>query len=86
MRSNATVNDSGGYPVTAAILKNATAKGRAFYSLTFSRSCKDAAGKYKDADSYSGSDRLILAKVAYLAQTKAEELRASEGHTDEGAA
>ena len=28
------------YPITAAIWKNATAKGGAFYSVTFSRSYK----------------------------------------------
>jgi hypothetical protein len=74
------------YPITAAIWKNATAKGSAFYSVTFSRSYKDAEGKYKDADSYSGSDLLLLAKVADLAHSKVEELRVSEGHADEGAA
>jgi hypothetical protein len=74
------------YPITAAIWKNATAKGGAFYSVTFSRSYKDAEGKYKEADSYSGSDLLLLAKVADLAHSKVEELRKTDGQADEGAA
>jgi hypothetical protein len=43
-------------------------------------------GTYQSADSYSGADLLLLAKVADLAHTRTEELRKAEGQADEGAA
>lgn len=61
------------YPVEAAIWKNESEKG-AFYSVTFSRTYKDANG-YHSSDSFSGSDLLLLAKVADLAHTVCEDLR-----------
>lgn len=64
------------YPVEAAIWRNPTEKG-AFYSVTFSRQYKDDNG-YHSSDSFSGSDLLLLAKVADLAHTAAEELRAAD--------
>jgi hypothetical protein len=71
------------YPVTAAIWKNPTKDGKTFYSVTFDRSYKDEAGKYQHTDSFSGTDLLVLAKVADLAHTKIEELRAADGHAEE---
>ena len=50
-------------PVAAAIWKNQTAEGKPFYSVTFSRTYKDKEGKWKDADSFSGSNLLLLAKL-----------------------
>ncbi len=61
------------------IWQNTTAKGEAFYSVTFQRSYKDDQGVCKSTDSFSGSDLLLLAKVADLAHSKTEELRALGG-------
>jgi hypothetical protein len=64
------------YPVTAAIWRNEGPKG-AFYSATFERSYKKD-GKYQSSDSFGGSDLLILAKVADMAHTEMEKLRAND--------
>jgi hypothetical protein len=64
------------YPVEAAIWKNDSEKG-AFYSVTFSRTYKDATG-YHSSDSFSGADLLVLAKVADLAHSLCEDLRAAD--------
>ena len=64
------------YPVTAAIWRNEGPKG-AFYSATFERTYKKD-GKYESSSSYSGSDLLILAKVADMAHTEIEKLRAND--------
>jgi hypothetical protein len=71
------------YPITAAIWKNQTADGKGFFSVTFTRTYKDKEGKYQNADSFNGSDLLLLAKVADLTHSKLEELRAAEGRADE---
>jgi hypothetical protein len=38
-----------------------------------------------DADSFSGSDLLLLSKLSDQAHTKTEELRKADGQADEGA-
>jgi hypothetical protein len=65
------------YPVTGTVWRNEGSKG-AFYSATFERSYKDAEGKYKSSDSFSGSDLLVLAKVADLVHTEIAKLRAND--------
>ena len=40
-----------------------------WYSVEFSRSYKDTRGEWKDTDSFSGSDLVLLGKVADLAHT-----------------
>jgi hypothetical protein len=65
----------GYYPVTASIWKKANGKGEAFYSVTFERSYKDEKGKYKYSSSFSGTDLLLLAKVADLAHTEIDKWR-----------
>jgi len=70
-------------PVAAAIWKNQTAEGKAFYSVTFSRTYKDKAGAWQHADSFSGSDLLLLSKLADQAHTKTEELRKTDGQADD---
>lgn len=65
------------YPVTGTVWRNEGSKG-AFYSATFERSYKDGEGKYKSSDSFSGSDLLVLAKVADLVHTEIAKLRASD--------
>lgn len=47
----------------AAIWRNEK-DGKQFYSVTFARSYKDADGNYGDANSYSGTELLRLAKLA----------------------
>ena len=42
------------------------------------RSYKDAEGTWKSADSFDGSDLLLPAKLADLAHTEIEELRAND--------
>jgi len=72
-------------PLAAAIWKNQTAEGKAFYSVTFSRTYKGKAGAWQSADSFSGTDLLLLSKLADLAHTKTEELRKTDGQPDDSA-
>ena len=65
------------WPVTGTIWRNEGSKG-AFYSASFERSYKDAEGKYKSSDSFSGSDLLVLAKVAELTFMEINKLRAND--------
>jgi len=66
------------YPVSAAIWRNTTEKGAAFYSVTFERSYKDKEGKWKSSDSFNSDDLLLLAKVADMAHTQIVSLRAND--------
>jgi hypothetical protein len=66
------------YPVEAAIWRNLTKEGKAFYSATFFRLYRDEKGDYKHADSYGGSDLLLLAKVADIVHSKMDELRRAD--------
>ena len=54
-----TIRDGG---IKAAIWKNQSKNG-VFYSVTFSRAFKDADGAYHDADSFSGTQLLQVAKL-----------------------
>jgi hypothetical protein len=65
------------WPVTGTVWRNEGSNG-AFYSATFERSYKDTEGKYKSSDSFSGSDLLVLAKVADLTFMEINKLRASD--------
>lgn len=73
-------------PLSAAIWKNTTKEGKSWFSVTFSRNYRDEGGNWKSSDSFSGSDLLLLAKLADQAHTRAEQLRKAEGKADEGAA
>lgn len=53
--------------VKAAVWEN-TGKDGLFYSVTFSRSYKDAEGNWKNTDSYAHSDLEALADVAFQAR------------------
>jgi hypothetical protein len=66
------------YPISAAIWRNESQKGDAFYSVTFERSYKDESGNYKSSDSYSGTELLLLGKVADMAHTEIHKLRAND--------
>ncbi len=66
------------FPLSAAIWRNETKDGKAFYSVTFERSYRDDGGNWKSSDSFNGSDLLLLAKLADQAHTEVEKLRAND--------
>ncbi|MBX9623545.1 MAG: hypothetical protein K2X82_07000 [Gemmataceae bacterium] len=53
--------------VRAAIWENHGTDGELFYSVTVSRSYKDAGGEWRTASSFSGTDLLVLSEVTRLA-------------------
>ena len=65
------------YPVSAAIWRNTTKDGKAFYSVTFERSYKDG-DNWKSSDSFSGNDLLLLEKVAFMAYQEVAKLRTND--------
>lgn len=66
--------------ITASIWERSAPQGR-FYSVSFERRYKDAAGQYQTTHSYDTRDLLTLAKVADLAHTRIIEL--SDNRTDD---
>jgi hypothetical protein len=66
------------FPVSAAIWRNTTKDGKAFYSVTIERSYKDADGKWKSSDSLNEGDLLLAGKVLDLAHTEVVKLRAND--------
>jgi hypothetical protein len=66
------------FPISAAIWRNTTKDGKAFYSVTIERSYKDADGKWKSSDSLNESDLLLAGKVLDLAHTEVVKLRAND--------
>jgi hypothetical protein len=65
------------FPLSAAIWRNETKDGKAFYSVTFERSYKDG-DNWKSSDSFNGDQLLLLAKLADPAHTEVEKLRAND--------
>ena len=63
--------------ITAAIWKNFGEKGT-FYSVTITRSFKDELGNYKDTDSFSGTDLLIVGRQAVKAYDAIADMRAAD--------
>jgi len=61
----------------AVIWKNAGEKGD-FYTVSLTRTYKDAAGNYQDADSFSGSELLRIAHLATRAYDRTGELRQAD--------
>lgn len=59
--------------ITASIWQRTTDKGN-FYSVSFERRYKDAAGQYQTSHNYDTRDLLSLAKAADLAHTRILEL------------
>jgi hypothetical protein len=55
--------------IIASIWERSTEKGR-FYSVSFERRYKDAAGQYQTTHNYDTRDLLALAKAADLAHTR----------------
>jgi hypothetical protein len=70
------------YPVSGVIWRNQTPKG-VNYSVTFERSYKDQAGKFRTSTSFSGSELLLLAKAADLAHSEVLKLRANDRTSDQ---
>jgi hypothetical protein len=66
------------YPVSAAVWRNHSDEGEAFYNVTFERSYKDQAGNWQSSSTFGLSDLLLLAKVADRAHSEIYKLRASD--------
>lgn len=66
------------WPLTAAIWRNETAEGKAWYSTTFERSYRDKDGKTQSATSFGVDDLLVIGKLADLAHSEIFRLRASD--------
>lgn len=64
--------------IKAAIWKNITDDGNAFYSVTYARTYKDDDGNLKDADSFSGSDILKQQHLVGKAYDAIAKLRATD--------
>lgn len=69
------------YPVHAVIWKNGTDE-KPFYSAMFERSYKDDDGNWKRSTSFNSDDLLKLAKLADMAHTEIERLRAADRTAD----
>ncbi|NKB59160.1 MAG: hypothetical protein GKS00_22765 [Alphaproteobacteria bacterium] len=82
MENNRNENENSNRPIDkindghlkASIWRNEGEKG-AFYSTTFSRSYKDSEGKYRDTQSFTGTDLLKLSELARGAYARTNELR-----------
>lgn len=68
--------------VKASIWKNDSEKG-AFFSVSFSRTYKNADGRLRDVSSFSGPQLLQLSRLAEKAYDRAAELRRAENATEE---
>lgn len=73
------------YPVSAAVWRNVTKEGKAFYSVTFERSYRDDKGAWQSASSFNESDLLLLAKVADQAHSEVVKLRANDKQAEQSA-
>ena len=76
------------FPVSAAIFRNVGPKGTN-YSVVFERCYRDQSGKYQTSSSFSGTELLLLAKVADLSHTRINEMREAdrtESQSDDEAA
>lgn len=69
--------------VRAAIWSNTTKEGRTFYSVTVSRSYRDADGNWKDTTSFSPTELLTLAKVADMAHSRIVDLISNSSDADD---
>lgn len=64
--------------IKAAIWRNETSEGKAFFNVTFARTFKDAKGDLKDTESFSGTQLLRLARLADKAYERAGKLAKAE--------
>jgi len=77
----ATIRDGA---ISATIWKNQGEKGR-FYSVRITRSWKDKDGNYHDSNDFSGTDLLIVSRLASRAYDTVCELRQSDRDANGGA-
>lgn len=68
--------------IKAAIWKNESENG-VFYNVTFARTYQAAGGGLQDADSFSGSQLLKLARIADQAYARTRALDAEARQTDD---
>lgn len=61
----------------ATIWANPTEQGT-FYRVHFTRSWKDAEGNFRDADNFSGTELLRIARLANLAYDRNAALRSAD--------
>lgn len=61
----------------ATIWKNESENGN-FYTVSFSRTYKDADGQYRDANSFSLAEPLRIARLAHIAYDEIAILRAKD--------
>lgn len=66
----------------AAIWRNESEKGP-FYSVTFTRSYRDADGNWHDTDSFSGTDIVLVSRLASLAYGAISDLRTANRAADQ---
>lgn len=66
----------------AAIWRNESEKGP-FYSVTFTRSYRDADGNWHDTDSFSGTDIVLVGRLASLTYGAVSDLRAADRAADQ---
>ena len=65
-------------PIHAAIFRNETSDGRAYYTTVFERRYRDEAGNWKSGSSFSTSELLLLAKAADRSHTEILQLQESD--------
>lgn len=70
--------------IKATIWKNQGEKG-AFYSVRIARTWKDEHGQYHDRTDYSGTELLIVSRVALMAYTKVSAMRQADRMENGGA-
>ncbi len=70
--------------INATIWKNTGEKG-SFYSVRITRTWKDPDGNFHDSSDYSGTDLLIVARLASKAYEHIAELRQHERASEGGA-
>ena len=73
------------FPVGAAIWRNVTDDGQAFYSFTLERSYKKEDGEYDSTSSFNAGDALLLAKVADIVDTRIRTLRDADRKAEQTA-
>lgn len=71
--------------IKAALWRNESENG-AFFTVTFARTFKDAEGNLKDADGFSGTQLLRLARLAGKAYDRTSKLTKAARATDENEA
>lgn len=60
----------GYFPIVAAIWRNETAEGKAWYSVNIERRYKDKDGAWQSTGSFGADDLLTVAKLANMTHTE----------------